>query len=117
MKKTMRFILLIMIMTTALSVLSGCRQSTSKGNANELDNGVSAIEDAMSNGRDSSQQTETDAVTDLRNGTSADTVATPDDFPNTYDYGSGKMQISTELIRMRLLLWNFQQEVFRQENS
>ena len=91
MKKTMRFILLIMIMITALPVLSGCGQSTSKGTANELDNGVSAIEDAMSNGRDSSQQTETDEVTDLRNGTSADTVATPDDFPNAYDYGSGKI--------------------------
>ena len=29
---------------------------------------------------------------DLREGTSADTVATPDDFPAAYNYGSGKIE-------------------------
>lgn len=90
MKKIIRFVLLITIMVTALS---GCRQNTYTGNDNELENGVSAIEDAMSKREttDSSQQTETGERMDLRKGTSADTVATPDDFPNAYDYGSGKI--------------------------
>lgn len=90
MKKIIRFVLLITIMVTALS---GCRQNTSTGNDNELENGVSAIEDAMSKRKttDSSQQTETGERMNLRKGTSADTVATPDDFPNAYDYGSGKI--------------------------
>ena len=89
-KKMIRFVLLTIIMVTTLS---GCRQSTSKESANELDDGISAIEDAMSKGetKGSSHQTEGEGTVDLRNGTSVDTVATPDDFPETYDYGSGKI--------------------------
>lgn len=91
MKKTILFVLFMIIM---INTLSGCRQNkTSKGTENKLDNGVSAIEDEMSKKRttDSPQQTEMKDVNDLRDGTSADTVATPNDFPNAYDYGSGKI--------------------------
>lgn len=76
-----------MIITLALS---GCQKKTS---ANELDNGVSAIEDAMSRGNteDSTQQEDNSEMDDLRSGTSDDTVATPEDFPVVYSYGSGKI--------------------------
>lgn len=86
MKKTAVFVF-GMIITIALA---GCQKKTS---ANELDNGVSAIEDAMSRGNteDSAQQEEDSEMDDLRNGTSDDTVATPDDFPVVYSYGSGKI--------------------------
>lgn len=33
-----------------------------------------------------------DGIDDLREGTSADTVSTPDDFQAAYNYGSGKIQ-------------------------
>lgn len=67
--------------------LTACGQTAT---SNELENGVSAIEDAMSTSNknnDSVQDTD-----DLREGTSADTVATPDDFPAAYNYGSGKIE-------------------------
>ena len=67
--------------------LTACGQTAT---SNELENGVSAIEDAMSTSNknnDSVQDTD-----DLREGTSADTVATPDDFPAAYKYGSGKIE-------------------------
>ena len=45
MKKTT---VLFLTMTVIMSVLSGCQQNTSTDNSSELNNGVSAIEDAMS---------------------------------------------------------------------
>lgn len=85
-------VLLMMLAITA--VFTGCQNNTSANSANELDNGVSAIEDAMSKGEteNNSTQQEGDEMDDLRNGTSDDTVATPDDFPKAYDYGSGKIR-------------------------
>ena len=40
---------------------------------------------------DSSQQEENSAMNDSRNGTSDNTVETPEDFPKEYNYGSGKI--------------------------
>ena len=83
---------LMLVMTVMISILSGCSQKASYSNSDELENGVSAIEDAMSQEKNSdSTQSKKEGVDDLREGTSTDTVATPDDFPKAYDYGSGKI--------------------------
>lgn len=56
-----------------------------------LESGVSAIEDAMTK-RNETESSSFPAGSDLRIGTSADTVATPDDFPAAYNYGTGKIE-------------------------
>ena len=38
-----------------------------------------------------SSSASTTPIDDLRDGSSTDTVATPDDFPDAYNYGSGKI--------------------------
>lgn len=63
-------------------LLVGCTlASCGKAGQSELDRGVSAIEDAMNAGENDSTQKDTQNMDDLREGTSTDTVATPDDFP------------------------------------
>ena len=76
------------LLAAALSlalVLSLCGTGAS---ASEVENGLDAIQDALTQG-----STETSGAVsgldDLRDGSSADTVPTPDDFPSDYDYGSG----------------------------
>lgn len=59
--------------------------------ASEVDNSVGAIEDAMMKGNTNTSGL-SDGIDDLREGTSADTVSTPDDFPAEYNYGSGRIQ-------------------------
>ena len=44
------------------------------------------------NQQNSSSQKKAEGGTDLREGSSADTVATPSDFPQAYNYGTGKIQ-------------------------
>lgn len=73
-------------------LLVGCTlASCGKAGQSELDRGVSAIEDAMNAGENDSTQKDTQNMDDLREGTSTDTVATPDDFPENYHYGSGRI--------------------------
>ena len=63
-------------------LLVGCTlASCGKAGQSELDRGVSAIEDAMNAGENDSTQKDTQNMDDLREGTSTDTVATQDDFP------------------------------------
>lgn len=93
MKKT---IIVTFLMVIMMLIVAGCQQNTSSDRSDELDHGVSAIEDAMSQGvtdssANSTQQEESGEMKELRNGTSSDTVATPDDFPAAYNYGSGKI--------------------------
>ena len=64
---------IIFLLLIILSLLIGCQFNDS----NELDNGISAIENSMTSGR--------------QKGSSNKTISTPDDFPKDYDYGSGKM--------------------------
>ncbi len=59
--------------------------------ASEVENGINAIEDAMMKGNTNTSNL-SDGIDDLREGTSADTVPTPDDFPSEYNDGSGKIQ-------------------------
>lgn len=89
----------LLIILCCISLLLGCREKNTTDNSvssptdtsGELENGVSAIEDAMSQGNVTDATRENDIMNDLRNGTSADTVATPDDFPSEYNYGSGRI--------------------------
>ena len=57
----------------------------------DLIQGLNAVENAIAAGKENSTEETGDDMGDLRAGTSADTIATPDDFPAEYDYGSGKI--------------------------
>ena len=85
MKRQKRFAALLAALLAA--GLTACGQTTT---SDELENGVSAIEDAMSTSNKTNNSVQ--STDDLRAGTSADTVATPDDFPAAYNYGSGKIE-------------------------
>lgn len=81
-----------LLLTAVLAVgFSGCGASRADAPGNNLESGVSAIEDAMTK-RNETSSSSVAAGSDLRNGSSADTVATPDDFPAEYNYGSGKIE-------------------------
>lgn len=72
----------------ALSMLSACKSDESYGGG--VDNGIEAIEDAMSKANTVSENTEKE-TDELRSGTSDQTVAAPDDLPAEYNYGTGKI--------------------------
>ena len=69
--------------------LTACGRESVGTPDGELENGVAAIEDAMTTKPSGNSSTPTEPIDDLRDGSSADTVATPNDFPAAYNYGSG----------------------------
>lgn len=70
-----------LLLAAVLAVgLSACGTSRAEAPGSNLESGVSAIEDAMTK-RNETESSSFPAGSDLRIGTSADTVATPDDFP------------------------------------
>ena len=71
--------------------LTACGRESVGTPGGELKNGVAAIEDAMTTKPNESSSASTTPIDDLRDGSSTDTVATPDDFPDAYNYGSGKI--------------------------
>ena len=71
--------------------LAACGREAAGTSGGDLENGVAAIEDAMTKPGDSGTANLA-SVDDLRSGSSADTVAAPDDFPAGYQYGSGKIE-------------------------
>lgn len=73
------------------AMLTACGQEPSEAPAPDFENGVSAIEDAMTK-QNENYPANSDMTDDLRDGSSKDTTPTPDDFPAEYDYGSGKIQ-------------------------
>ena len=77
-------------LTAALLCLSlaACAREPEAPEA-ELENGVAAIENAMTTAIETIAPKSAD---DLRSGTSADTVATPADFPADYNYGTGRIR-------------------------
>lgn len=81
----------ILICLSAGCMLTACAGTGGQTSENELDKGVSAIEDAMGAGGSDNQKTEVKDREDLREGISKDTVATPEDFPEAYNYGTGKI--------------------------
>ena len=84
MKKTLAIFLSLALILSLCGTFAGAL-------ASEVENGIDAIEDAMMKGNTNTFRL-SDGVDDLREGTSADTVSTPDDFPSEYNYGSGKIQ-------------------------
>ena len=60
--------------------LTACGRESVGTPGGELENGVAAIEDAMTTKPNESSSASTTPIDDLRNGSSTDTVATPDDF-------------------------------------
>ena len=72
-------------------MLTACGQEPSKAPAGDLENGVSAIEDAMTMPSENDPVT-SEPIDDLRDGSSEDTTPTPEDFPTEYQYGSGKIE-------------------------
>ena len=84
MKKTLAICLGLALILTLCGTFAGAL-------ASEVENGIDAIEDAMMKGNTNTSSF-FDGMDDLREGTSADTVPTPDDFPSKYNYGSGKIQ-------------------------
>ena len=84
MKKTLAICLGLALILTLCGTFAGAL-------ASEVENGIDAIEDAMMKGNTNTSSF-FDGMDDLREGTSADTVSTPDDFPEEYNYGSGRIQ-------------------------
>ena len=62
---------------------------------NQLEEGLDAIEDAIGKGKDSDSENNSQSAskgeTDMQEGSSDNTIGTPDDFPAAYDFGSGKI--------------------------
>lgn len=86
-KRTIAAILIAMI---AGAILTACAQKPSKAPASGLESGVSAIEDAMTMPNENDTMI-SEPMDDLRDGFSKDTTPTPDDFPEAYNYRSGKI--------------------------
>ena len=80
----------ILIAMIAGVMLTACGQEPSEAPAPDLENGISAIEDAMTK-QNENYPANPNMTDDLRDGSSEDTVATPGDFPEAYNYGSGKI--------------------------
>lgn len=83
-----RKVMIAILLSVGMGILTSCRQNVS---TNEMENGISAIEDVMSQSITPDEQQENNGMDDLRSGTSEDTIATPNDLPDLYDYGSGKI--------------------------
>lgn len=62
---------------------------------NQLEEGLDAIEDAIGKGKDSDSENNSQSTskgeTDMQEGSSDNTIGTPNDFPAAYDFGSGKI--------------------------
>lgn len=80
----------ILIAMFAGVMLTACGQEPSEAPAPDLENGISAIEDAMTK-QNENYPANPNMTDDLRDGSSEDIVATPGDFPEAYNYGSGKI--------------------------
>ena len=69
--------------------------SVIKAENDQLEEGLDAIEDAIGKGKDSdsenNSQSASEGETDMQEGSSDNTIGTPDDFPAAYDFGSGKI--------------------------
>lgn len=73
----------------SLVLLAGNGALAENTNSN-LENGLETIQDAMN--RMNGQAALTETIDDLREGSSEDTVPTPDDFPAAYNYGLGTIR-------------------------
>lgn len=89
----MKKITLFVLGIWSVCILTACGAAGKQQVSNsELENGVSAIEDAMSAGNSDDTEKEAEDMEDLQEGTSENTVTTPEDFPEAYDYGTGRIR-------------------------
>ena len=86
----MKFIEKTLLIGLAILLCTGC-SSKKRLNNNNLNDGISAIENATKQKKNTNSDENKDQIGDLRKGTSNATLKTPDDFPKAYDYGSGKI--------------------------
>ncbi|EFE12849.1 alpha/beta hydrolase [Clostridium sp. M62/1] len=101
---------IIAVFFVAVACLTGCRsengsfrqtsteqvlyqEENDASEGEKLMEGLSAVEEAMLKGQSTDESTgiSLEQRQDLREGTSEDTVATPEDFPEAYNYGSGRI--------------------------
>ena len=88
--------IITLLMAAAMGVLLvACGEEPERAPSGNVENSVSAIEDAMITKNDSIDREDRE---DFRDGTSEDTVATPDDFPDEYDLAAVKFRIIPETI-------------------
>ena len=85
MKKQIKFFIIILV----IAMLFTACTSISENNDNNLEDGVNAVENAMTNKEN--QENKNNNTDELRAGNSNETVPTPSDFPNEYNYGTGKL--------------------------
>ena len=82
----------------AMAMMNTEKENQSENERNSQNEGNSQDDRNAQNERSSQDESNnsknqiTQGSDDLRRGTSEDTVATPDDFPEAYDYGTGKIQ-------------------------
>ncbi len=74
-----------------MAVFTACRGKADVNSVSELEQGIQAVEEAVNAERSEISVQDIKSSREVREGTSADTVATPEDFPMEYDYGSGRI--------------------------
>lgn len=84
-KKTGVMLAIVMLCFTA------CARESPPDSGSELERGIEAVEEAVAVKGDGNLSGNEKINGDLREGTSEYTVKTPDDFPDAYDYGSGRI--------------------------
>lgn len=85
MKRIKSMVILVMFMTA----LTACKGETDTGSGRGLDQKTQAAEETIASERNETSVQNTQSSQERREGTSADTVVTPEDFPKEYYYGSG----------------------------
>lgn len=87
--KKRQMLVLVFAFTIAFSA---CGKQDNISSGSELEQGLEAIEDAMAEELEDAGSHDTNHMEDLREGTSKNTVSTPDDFPESYHYGNGRIE-------------------------
>lgn len=85
MKKAIKIFIPVLVMTMLFTACT----SASKNNDDNSEDGVNAVENAMTT--KGNQENKNNNTDDLRTENSNNTVPTPSDFPSEYNYGTGKL--------------------------
>lgn len=85
MKKAIKIFIPVLVMAMLFTACT----SASKNNDDNLEDGVNAVENAITT--KGNQENKNNNTDDLRTGNSNNTVPTPSDFPSEYNYGTGKL--------------------------
>ena len=80
----------VILLGMCMTVFAACKGKADAGSVSELEQGVKAVEEAVHAERSETSVQDTNVSREQREGTSDNTVATPEDFPKEYDYGSGR---------------------------